>query len=548
MRDLKELLDEKDEKIDLLSRIHSFSPASRKSSTTLSPTVSEEIKATLQASKDDTFHVEQLSPATDHGESDTNLGPSSTRTFVDTFKQKVQQTGKPHPDFESTSFFSKTPQASPCSSPDPASNMPPRLVTDQLINIYFQEWAPLFPVLHRPTVLKLYEDFCSDSDALQSNKQAITQLFLVFSIAATSSTSRTKQDALPLQRQWQKNLSIVSSEISVSTLQSLVLAQIYFLIKADYANLARYKGVATGLCHQLGLHQSQRKYAHGALTRETRKRVFWCQYVLDRFSSAASGMPVLMKESDVHTEYPADVDDENVTEKGFLPTLPGESTRLSSALALFNLSRILTKVLEQNYPSAPSYDLSLSGIHALADELDRWLKELPSHLRLQFIQDKPSTNVISSRSPLLSLGYYYIRTLIHRPAIVLPSDSRSSASTLALADSSKHIIQILELLEERRMSFSFCLNRTELLLAAGFGLLHQCLDLKKGSSLVRDGQKLLRSVVDLLQQENAPGALTFKKLAVSLVSEAAPKGTPSPPKSSENSMSPPDSTDRKSVV
>lgn len=108
-----------------------------------------------------------------------------------------------------------------------------------------------------------------------------------------------------------------------------------------------------------------------------------------------------MKESDVHTEYPADVDDENVTEKGFLPTLPGESTRLSSALALFNLSRILTKVLEQNYPSAPSYDLSLSSIHALADELDRWLKELPSHLRLQFIQDKPSTNVISSRSPLL---------------------------------------------------------------------------------------------------------------------------------------------------
>jgi hypothetical protein len=68
----------------------------------------------------------------------------------------------------------------------------------------------------------------------------------------------------------------------VSTLQSLVLAQIYFLIKADYANLARHKGVATGLCHQLGLHQSQRKYAHGALTRETRKRVFWCQYVLDR--------------------------------------------------------------------------------------------------------------------------------------------------------------------------------------------------------------------------------------------------------------------------
>ncbi len=224
---------------------------------------------------------------------------------------------------------------------------------------------------------------------------------------------------MPLERQWQKSLNLVSSNISVSTLQCLVLAQIYFLAKGDYSNLARYKGIAVGLCHQLGLHQSQRRYSHGALTRETRKRVFWCQYVLDRyatllhpvkrrfyahkprFSSAASGMPVLIREGDVHTEYPADVDDENVTEKGFLPTLPGESTRLSSALALFNMSRLLTKVLEHNYPSAPSYDLSLSRIHALAGELDAWLNELPPHLRLQFVQDKPSTNVISSRSPLL---------------------------------------------------------------------------------------------------------------------------------------------------
>ena len=124
-------------------------------------------------------------------------------------------------------------------------------------------------------------------------------------------------------------------------------------------------------------------------------------------------MPVLIREADVHTEYPADVDDENVTEKGFLPTLPGESTRLSSSLALFHLSRLLTKVLEQNYPSANSYDLSLSNIHVLADELDAWLRDLPPHLRLQFVQDKPSTNVISSRSPLLvSLSLYSIASVL----------------------------------------------------------------------------------------------------------------------------------------
>jgi len=53
-----------------------------------------------------------------------------------------------------------------------------------------------------------------------------------------------------------------------------------------------------------------------------------------------TGLPVLLREEQIQTEYPEDIDDENVTEAGFLPTLPGESTRISSALALFSASRV----------------------------------------------------------------------------------------------------------------------------------------------------------------------------------------------------------------
>ena len=195
-----------------------------------------------------------------------------------------------------------------------------------------------------------------------------------------------------------------------------------------------------------------------------------------------------MKEGDIFTEFPADVDDENVSERGFQSTLPGESTRLSSALALFRASRIMSTVLDENYPAAASYELSLQKIAALSNRLDSWQKGLPSHLRLQFVQDKPSTNVVGSRSPLLvcvsqswmvqsnngqSLAYYYIRTLIHRPAVGSSLGAKAGSSMVALASSSKHIIQIVRLLEERRMSFSFCLNKNELLLLAGFGLLYR---------------------------------------------------------------------------
>jgi hypothetical protein len=119
------------------------------------------------------------------------------------------------------------------------------------------------------------------------------------------------------------------------------------------------------------------------------------------FTAAILGLPKLLREEDVHAEYPADTDDEYVTEKGFQPTLPGECTRLSGALALFRAARILAQVLEQIYPAATPHELSLRQMVALASDLDAWCEELPSHLRLNFAQDKPSTDVTGSRSPLL---------------------------------------------------------------------------------------------------------------------------------------------------
>ena len=242
----------------------------------------------------------------------------------------------------------------------------------------------------------------------------------------------------------------------------------------------------------------------------------------------------MLKEDDIHAEYPANINDKNVSERGFQSTLPDESTRASSALALFRLARILSRVLDENYPTASSHDLSLQKINALDDELNVWLKGLPPHLRLQFVQDKPSTNVIGSRSPFLvgcihskkittnelcqSLAYHYIRNLIHRPAVGSSLGNRASPSVVALAQSSKHIVQILQLLEERRMSFTFCLNKNEILLLAGFGLLFQALTLDRKGKLMQDIQRLLCSVVDLLERNSATGASEFKKVACTMIS------------------------------
>lgn len=68
---------------------------------------------------------------------------------------------------------------------------------------------------------------------------------------------------------------------TIITLQCLILALMYCTVRADYKRLQHYKGIAIGLSHRLGLHQSQKRFSFGALTIETRKKVFWTLYTID---------------------------------------------------------------------------------------------------------------------------------------------------------------------------------------------------------------------------------------------------------------------------
>jgi len=533
VRELKDLLDEKDEKLDILSKMHGSS--ARCSSTAASPATTASPEA--HSTKEDTFRVQAAPLLLGVENSDSYfMGASSGRSFIESFKRKVQETGKPTTDFNPEAFL----HIQGCEPlgpkiPDQSQRIPPRLFSDRCVNVYFQEWAPLFPVLHKPTFLHVYEEFVADPEKVKSNHK-LAQLYLVFNIAGLSSDQPDHAQLALCEQQWRKALDAVLMENTMNTLQCLTLALLYCTMRADYKRLQHYKGIAIGLSLRLGLHQSQKRFSFGALTIETRKKVFWTLYTLDCFSAAILGLPKLLKEEDVQAEYPSDTDDEYVTEKGFQPTLPGEYTRLSSALALFRATRVLAKVLEKNYPASSSHELSLQQMSSLEAELDAWYDNLPAHLRLNFAQDKPSTDVTGSRSPLLALAYYYIRTLIYRPAVGSSLGPKAAPALLSIASSSKHIIQIVQLLEERSMTFTFCMNKTDLLVLCGMTMLYQSIDLKHDSKVMRDDERLVNVVVKMLDKSQVAGALDFKRVASNLVSVEEPIGSPMRSSSREASM------------
>lgn len=104
---------------------------------------------------------------------------------ADAFTGKLMDQGKFSPDVSTRSLTQST-QPISYNRGDQTIQTPPRIVSDQLINIYFQEWAPLYPVVHRPTVLKAYEQYLADS--LQGSPHDLAQLNLIFGIAALAST------------------------------------------------------------------------------------------------------------------------------------------------------------------------------------------------------------------------------------------------------------------------------------------------------------------------------------------------------------------------
>lgn len=79
------------------------------------------------------------------------------------------------------------------------------------------------------------------------------------------------------------------------------------------------------------------------------------------------------------------------------------------------------------------------------------------------------------------------------------------------------------------MSFSFCLNKNELLVLAGFGLLFQGLDLNRKGKLIQDSQKLMCSIMEILERSGTPGATEFTNFASAMISiDRGSKHAPAP--------------------
>lgn len=203
------------------------------------------------------------------------------------------------------------------------------------------------------------------------------------------------------------------------------------------------------------LQRSPRRLLITPIDKETRRKVWWGVYVLDRMLAIALGRPLGVNDSDCDAELPIDVDDDHLPEyfSGAFTNQKHQSL-MTGIIALIKLYEIGGRILRQVYALDSCKDnlepdgkaLLQQTVESLDNELTKWCDELPVVFKSQSVTDEQV-----SMGAVLCSHYYSMLTTLHRNFLPVKRDQpmtpkstvkavSSARSCIRLAPSMKHVV------------------------------------------------------------------------------------------------------------
>ena len=208
--------------------------------------------------------------------------------------------------------------------------------------------------------------------------------------------------------------------------------------------------------YMLNLSQrSPKRLLLSAIEKETRRKIWWGVYILDRMLALALGRPLGINDTDCDVEMPSEVDEDQLQQYFMGATLnQRHPPLLAGTIALVKLYEIGGRVLRQVYALEnckeylePERRAELQHtVENLDAELTKWCDELP----IVFKSSSETEEQVSMGAVLCS-HYYSVLTTLHRNFLPVKRDpmvtARSTAkavssarSCIRLAPSMKHVV------------------------------------------------------------------------------------------------------------
>ncbi|KAJ7346963.1 fungal-specific transcription factor domain-containing protein, partial [Mycena albidolilacea] len=330
-----------------------------------------------------------------------------------------------------------------------------------LVDKYFTEVNPFWPVLHRPT----FERKVADKLHLRDHRFGST-LLMVCSLGARHLDDPQIDDEngslYSAGWKWHRQVRVIPKHLiykpDLHELQTVALSALYCKILSSTALCWTQVGFGLRRAQDVGAHR-RRNQDHPTAESEQWKRVFWVLLCLDRVTGTHIGRPLAMHYQDFDQELPVECDDESwdLPEPRNFKQPKDKPSVLSYFICYAKLLEIqasaTTTLYSPRKPKDPSGHFvpptEAQCITAFDSALNAWLNDVPEHLRW----DPARKNILHfKQSALLFAAYYNVQILVHRPFIPAPFEASPPGALPSLAiasNAARNCAHIFDAYEKR---------------------------------------------------------------------------------------------------
>ncbi|KAK6360621.1 Fungal specific transcription factor [Orbilia blumenaviensis] len=418
--------------------------------------------------------------------------------------------------------------------PTPAT-FPSRSTAEKLGLAYFNQANPQIPILHRTIFmekLNIVYDWLDQRPGLKETdlpEEYIPMLYYMNMVWAIATGMNVGYKDMPEQfhAAAMKYIdTIFTARDKLDTLKGVLLLALYSLMRPAVPGVWYVVGSALRICIDLGLHQepTHASQVMSELTIDTRRRLFWCAYSLDRQVCVYLGRPFGISDDAIKVPFPLEIDDSLISERG-IEAHPNALNKNSRTIAchMFRIRQLQSEIQKILYQQ--------SELPRAFKSITEWRKDMEKRLNEWTVTVPKKENEANCgyNMSFIDLNYQQTRLLLYglSPAVPKPD----TAAFLVISDAGDRIIKAYRSLH-RAKSINYTWLACHNLFTAGTSYLcalwHSSEVRKRTTVDQIDHNAMLCRVIFESMQDRCPAAIgcrdVFENLASATIQFCGNKG------------------------
>ncbi|KAL1878547.1 hypothetical protein VTK73DRAFT_7888 [Phialemonium thermophilum] len=290
----------------------------------------------------------------------------------------------------------------------------------ELLDQFFHLRHPLSPVFHVPTVRPVFETAIrARPQNRTAYKTTLIVLHMIFALC-TSHWLIVSEDTVANHRAARRHYDIAMRLLQPNMLrdwnlehvQALLIGARYLQSSSCAGECWNVLGLAIRIAYGLCLHRDPPDTDPPPL-RETKRRVWYAAYTLDRLMSMVYERPAAIRSSECSVQLPEDLDDACIRTDGVMYPMPRRSSPMTFSIEVIKLYRIMEALMTSLAAGDVHNRRKLAHLVTSLDETyRRWHRALPACLVLDHSRPQEQPWILALRGNM-------VRILIHRQSLAV---------------------------------------------------------------------------------------------------------------------------------